>query len=303
MSILVVGSIAFDSITTPFGSRQKSLGGAANYFAMAAKFFNKIKMIGVIGKDYPLKHIKYLKDQGIDVEGINQSPGASFHWYGEYGFDLNEAKTIKTEINVYKNFYPVLPKNYKQIDVLFLANIDPCLQMSVLEQVNRPKIVALDTMNYWIRNKKNELLKAISLIDILFINDAEIRELTEEHNIIKATQKVLKMGAKIVVVKRGEFGSLLRFEHSIFFMPAFPLEDVFDPTGAGDVFAGGFLGYLSQKDMGSQNSLKKAMLYGTVMSSFVIEEFSFDRLISLNKDEIEFRKDKLIEMINILEFE
>lgn len=302
MSIVVVGSIAFDSIKTPFGTREKSLGGAANYFSMAAKFFNKVKMIGVIGEDFPENHLAYLEKEGIDIEGIKRLKGQSFHWQGEYGFDLNEAVTIKTELNVYKDFFPIIPDSYKKPEVIFLANIDPVLQMSVLEQVKRPKIVALDTMNFWIKNKYKDLKKVISLIDILFINDAEIRELTGEINIVKATKKIMDLGASIVVVKRGEYGSFLRYDDHVAFMPAFPLENVFDPTGAGDVFAGGFLGYLSLASSLSYPQLKKAMLYGTVMSSFVIEEFSFDKLKIIDKHNIEERKNKIIKMIELLGF-
>lgn len=301
MSIVVVGSIAFDSIKTPFGAREKSLGGAANYFAMAAKFFNKVKMIGVIGEDFPQSHLDYLKKQGIELEGIKKLNGQSFHWQGEYGFDLNEAITIRTELNVYKDFFPIIPNSYQESDILFLANIDPVLQMSVLEQMKKPKIVALDTMNFWIKNKYEDLIKAISLVDILFINDAEIRELTRERNVVKASKKVMELGAKIVVIKRGEYGSLLRYDDHLAFMPAFPLEDVFDPTGAGDVFAGGFLGYLSSAPSISPQSLKKAMLYGTVMSSFVIEQFSFDRLKEIEKQHIEERACKLAKIINVMD--
>lgn len=299
MSIVVVGSIAFDTIKTPFGKREKSLGGAANYFSMAAQFFGQVQVVGVVGEDFPKQHMDYLKARGVDVSGIEIVQGRSFHWHGEYGYDLNEAKTINTELNVFEHFMPNLPDAYRDARTIFLANIDPSLQIHVLSQMRGPKIRALDSMNFWIERKNQELRKAISMIDILFLNDAEVRALTGEHNIVKAARAVGKMGARIVVIKRGEYGALLCFDNEMAFVPAFPLEDVFDPTGAGDSFAGGFLGYLDQCQDLKPSTLKQAMIMGTVMSSFVIEKFSFDRLLELDKTMIAERRKKLLALFEI----
>lgn len=296
MSIVVVGSIAFDTIKTPFGQREKSLGGAANYFAMAAQFFSKVHMVGIVGDDFPRHHLEWLKTKNIDISGIAMVSGPSFHWQGEYGCDLNCAKTIKTELNVFEHFSPQVPDIYRHADTVFLANIDPELQIHVLKQMAKPRVSALDTMNFWIERKSRELKTAISMIDILFINEAEIRSLTGEHNIIKAAKGALKLGAKMVVIKRGEYGSLLYTDHEIALVPAYPVEEVFDPTGAGDTFAGGFLGYLDQQAELSSKHLRQSMLMGTVMSSFVIEKFSFDRIMELDEQGIAERKERLISL-------
>lgn len=297
MSIVVVGSVAFDTIKTPFGYREKSLGGAANYFSVSAQFFCPIQMVGIIGEDFPVSHLDFLKSHNVDLSGLVIGNGPSFHWQGEYGHDLNEAKTISTELNVFASFKPELPEHYLGAETVFLANIDPKLQIHVLKQLKNPKLKALDTMNYWIENQRKDLLEAISLIDILFINDAEIRQLTGEINIVKAAKAANKMGARIVVIKRGEFGSLLCVDNDLAYVPAFLLEEVFDPTGAGDTFAGGFLGELSSKKKYGINELKKAMITGTVMSSFVIQEFSFDRLLKISNKDIEERKHMLMRQV------
>lgn len=293
MSIVVVGSIAFDTVKTPLGMRKRALGGAANYFAVAAQFFSQVRMVGVIGQDFPKAHLDYLQSRGIDIDGIERMTGQSFHWEGEYGLDLNEAKTINTELNVFEHFKPNLPNSYRQAETVFLANIDPDLQIHVLKQMSTPKIKALDSMNFWIERKNSALKKAISMIDILFINDTECRALTGEHNIIKAASASSRLGARIVVIKRGEYGSLLCCDNEKAFVPAFPLENVFDPTGAGDTFAGGFLGYLDGRQTLDFASLKQAMRMGTVMSSFAIEKFSFDRLLELDEATIMQRRKEL----------
>ncbi len=298
MSIVVVGSIAFDTIKTPFGQREKSLGGAANYFAMAARFFSKVQMVGIIGQDFPLAHLEYLHEKGVDIDGVESIKGSSFHWHGEYGYDLNEAKTIKTELNVFEHFLPNLPVHYRSAEMVFLANIDPDLQLHVLKQMKTPKIRGLDSMNFWIERKNAALKKAIGMIDILFLNDAEVRALTGEHNIVKAARGALRLGARIVVIKRGEYGALLCFDNQMAFVPAFPLEDVFDPTGAGDTFAGGFLGYLDRAPCVNFDSLKQAMVMGTVMSSFVVEKFSFDRILELDEATIHTRRKNLLALAN-----
>jgi len=299
MSIVVVGSIAFDSIKTPLGHRDRALGGAANYFAMAAHFFGKVKMVGIVGEDFPKSHLDLLERKNVDIGGIQRVPGRSFHWQGEYGEDLNTARTIATELNVFEQFLPEVPESYRKEDTVFLANIDPTLQIHVLKQMHAPKIKALDSMNFWIERKPSELKKAISMVDILFINDAEIRALTGEYNMVKAIAGAHKIGARIVVIKRGEYGSLLSTDNGMCFVPAYPLESVFDPTGAGDSFAGGFLGYLDQQPALSLTALKRAMLLGTIMSSFVIEQFSFDRLLEIRPHDIEDRVYKLSMMANL----
>lgn len=299
MAIVVVGSIAFDTIKTPFGRREKSLGGAANYFALAAQFFSDVQMVGVIGEDFPKSHLDDLLEKGVDLAGVEQLTGQTFHWHGEYGVDLNEAKTISTHLNVFERFMPMLPEHFCDSSTIFLANIDPDLQIHVLKQMHRPKIRALDTMNYWIERKNESLKKVIGLVDILFVNDMEIRLLTGEHNIVKAAKGAQKLGARIVVIKRGEFGSLLCIDNDMAFVPAYPSEHVFDPTGAGDTFAGGFLGYLDQHHRLELSILKRAMLMGTVMSSFVIEDFSFDRILDLNAQSIDARTSKLLDLSSL----
>ncbi len=296
MSIVVVGSIAFDTIKTPFGQRDKSLGGAANYFSIAAQFFSRVQMVGIVGEDFPEQHINRLSSMGIDTSGIEKISGQSFHWHGEYSYDLNEAKTIKTELNVFKHFSPKVPEHYRDAKTVFLANIDPELQLHVLKQMKDPKIKALDTMNFWIQGKNKQLKEVISKVDILFVNDAEVRLLTGEHNILKAAREARKLGARIVVIKRGEYGALLCCDSQVAFVPAYPLEDVFDPTGAGDTFAGGFLGHLHNGDNFDSSLLRQAMIMGTVMSSFTIEKFSFDRLLELDHESILNRKRQLVEM-------
>jgi sugar/nucleoside kinase (ribokinase family) len=289
MSIVVVGSIAFDSIKTPFGECEQVLGGAANYFSLAASFFTKVNLVGVVGEDFPESHLGYLKERSIDVTGVKRQYGKTFHWQGSYGYDLNEACTLKTELNVFADFSPELPEHYRNAETVFLANIDPTLQLKVLDQIKNPKVVALDTMNFWIEGKNAELKKAISRVDILFINEAELRQLAKEHNVVKAAKAMQALGPSTVVVKRGEYGALLFNGEGCFFVPAYPLEDLYDPTGAGDTFAGGFLGWLDRQGEGGFERLKESMTLGTVMASFVIEDFSFDRMRSLEINEIEDR--------------
>jgi sugar/nucleoside kinase (ribokinase family) len=296
MSVVVVGSIAFDSVRTPFGTCEHVLGGAANYFSLSASFFTGVKLVGVIGDDFPETHLTYLKMRGVDTSGVKRQHGKTFHWQGSYYYDLNQAQTLKTELNVFSDFSPQLPGHYRAAETVFLANIDPVLQLQVLDQVQNPKIVALDTMNYWIEGKNVELKKAISRVNILLINESEIRQLAKEHNIVRAGRVIQALGPKIIVIKRGEYGSLLFHEESMFMLPAYPLEDLFDPTGAGDTFAGGFLGWLDKKAEISFDSLKEAMLLGTVMASFVIEKFSFDRMRTLEHRDIKNRYAQLQEI-------
>jgi sugar/nucleoside kinase (ribokinase family) len=246
-------------------------------------------LVGVVGEDFPQSHLDVLRTRGVDISGVTRASGKTFHWRGEYGFDLNEAKTLKTDLNVFADFRPNLPATYRDAETVFLANIDPDLQLSVLDQIKSPRLVALDTMNFWIEGKNAALKKAISRVDMLFINDAEIRQLASESNVIKAARAIQKLGPKTVVVKRGEYGAVLFEGERMFFVPAYPLENLFDPTGAGDTFAGGFIGWLDNKGSHGFDDLKEAMTLGSVMASFTIEDFSFKRLERLHHNEIEER--------------
>ena len=293
MSIVVVGSVAFDSVKTPFGEREQALGGAANYFSMSARFYSPVNMVAVIGDDFPEEHLGFLRSNNVNLDGLIKSPGKSFHWIGAYGYDLNEAQPIDTQLNVFADFKPELPTNYKTCDTVFLANIDPDLQSEVLDQMDKPKLVALDTMNFWIEGKNAELKKALERVDVLLINDSEVRQLARERNVLKAVKVVRDMGPKTIVVKRGEYGAFLFHDDHIFMTSSYPLEDVFDPTGAGDTFAGGFVGWLDRCQKHDLETMKEAMLLGTVMSSFVIENFSFDNMRDLTAEKIKLRYDKL----------
>lgn len=286
MSLLVVGSVAFDSVKTPFGEAEEVLGGSATYFSVAASFFTQVSLVAVVGEDFPDKEIQFLKSRKIDVSGLERAKGKTFRWKGEYGFQLNEAKTLDTQLNVLQNFWPKLPEKYKSIDIVFLGNIDPDLQREVLQQVTKPKLTALDTMNFWISSKKDSVIKTLGLVDILIINDGEARQLSGEHNLVKAAGKIQAMGPKIVIIKRGEYGALLFSKKSIFHAPAYPLENVFDPTGAGDSFAGGFMGYLAKTRKFDDVNVRRAIIMGSVAASFNVEDFSLNRFKRLKNSEI-----------------
>lgn len=298
-NILAVGSLAFDSVSTPAGKAEKVLGGSLNYFSISASFFAKPQLVGVVGEDFPEEHLTYLKSRGIDVAGVAKVPGKTFHWTGEYGKDLNEAITLSTQLNVFEHFNPQLPESFVNAEYLFLGNIAPELQMSVLGQVKKPKLIALDSMNFWITGRKEALLSVLPKIDLLIINEGECKLLAGETNAIAAAEKVLTMGPKALVMKRGEFGAALFFEGKIFMAPAVPVRRVTDPTGAGDTFAGGLIGYLASKGAGlEQGALRQAVLNGTVMASFVVEDFSFHRMQRLEKGEIEARHSALMATIH-----
>lgn len=288
MTILVVGSVAYDDLETPFGQKERVLGGAATHFSASASFFAPVQLVGVVGGDFKLEELEFLKRRGVDLSGLQvQKNGKTFHWKGRYGYDLNDAETLKTDLNVFEKFNPVLPSSFLNAAYVFLANIDPVLQLRVLEQMKKPKLVALDTMNYWIQGKKKELLDTLKRVDILLINEAEIRQLAGERNLVKAAKRVRSWGPKVVVVKQGEYGALLLTDSFMFSAPAFPLEDLKDPTGAGDSFAGGFLGFLAKKGDGlNQSNLKQAVVCGSTMASFQVEEFGLERMILLTKEEI-----------------
>lgn len=285
----VVGSVAIDSIRTPFGERDRSLGGAAMHFSVSASFFTDVSVVGVVGEDYTAEDEAVFHERNINLENLQRIPGGkTFRWVGEYGFDLNTARTLDTQLNVFADFQPALTEAAKKTPFLFLANIQPTLQREVREQVDA-RFVAMDTMNYWIENTRAELLKTIGVVDALIINDAEVRELVQESNLIRAARKLLSLGPQLLVVKRGEYGAALFTSDSYFATPAFPLESVFDPTGAGDSFAGGFMGYLAQADKIDDATLRRAVIYGSVMASFNVEEFSCDRLRRLKPEEIRER--------------
>jgi len=289
MSLLVVGSVAFDSVKTPFGEADEVLGGSATYFATSASYFTEVRMVAVVGEDFPESHFQFLKERGIDTDGVERQPGRTFRWRGEYGFHLNEAKTLETQLNVFETFHPKLPAAYSDSTFVFLGNIDPELQLDVLRQVKGPKLVACDTMNYWIEGKREALLKTLKEVDILMINDGEARELAKEFNLVGVARKILAMGPKILVIKRGEYGALMFNGQTMFAAPAFPLESIFDPTGAGDSFAGGFMGYLSKNGEVNDVTIRQAVIYGSAMASFNVEAFSLDRLRSLKADDITSR--------------
>lgn len=289
MSLLVVGSVAFDSVKTPFGEAKEVLGGSATYFSTAASYFTEVKLVAVVGEDFPESHLAFLKEKGVDFEGLERRPGRTFRWRGEYGYQLNEAKTLDTQLNVFESFRPKLPSSYRDASVVFLANIDPELQLDVLKQVKKPKLVACDTMNFWIGGKRDALIKTLGEVDILIINDGEARELAGEFNLVKVAKKILSFGPKILIIKRGEYGALMFNGQTTFAAPALPLENVFDPTGAGDSFAGGFMGYLSQNGTMNEAALRQAVIYGSVMASFNVEAFSLDRMRTLTREEINAR--------------
>jgi sugar/nucleoside kinase (ribokinase family) len=289
VSLLVVGTVALDSVKTPFGNVDNALGGSATYFSTSASYFTDVRLVAVIGEDFPKEHIQFLKSKAIDTRGLQQEKGKTFHWKGEYGYDLNEAHTLATDLNVLATFRPVIIDDYKGSEVVFLANIDPEIQLDVLKQVRKPKLVACDTMNYWITSKPDALKRTLREVDLLTINEGEVRQLAGEASLVKAAKKVQAMGPKTVVVKQGSYGALMFSGGSVFSAPAFPLESVFDPTGAGDTFAGGFMGYLANTMNFSESSMRQAVIFGSVMASMNVEAFSLDRLRSLDYREIEER--------------
>ncbi len=300
--VLVVGSLAYDSVLTPSGKAERSLGGSANYFSVASSFFTKVRVVGVVGSDYSDKDREILRARGVDLEGMQTVDGQTFHWEGSYEKDLNEAMTLKTELNVFADFNPQLPANYKNSSYVFLANIDPVLQLRVLEQIENPLFVGMDSMNFWINSKQKELKEVMAKVDIVFINETEAKMLTQENNVIRAIKKVADLGPKFVVVKRGAYGSTLySAQHGFFQCPSLPVEKVVDPTGAGDSFAGGFFGFLSKNVTGRPqwNDLKRAALAGTVMSSQTIQDFSLKKLVQVDEKHFGDLKQELIQIISI----
>jgi sugar/nucleoside kinase (ribokinase family) len=289
MSILCVGSVALDSVETPFGKRDNILGGSATHFSVSASFQTEVQLVAVVGEDFPQEHLDFLKERKVDVSGLEVATGKTFRWKGEYGYDLNEAKTLETHLNVFAGFTPKIPQAWKSPEYLFLGNIHPDLQRQVVESVEKPGFIALDTMNFWIEGEPESLKKTISLVDLVVINEAECRQLAEEASLVKAARTIMSWGPKIVVAKQGEYGALLFQGEQVFSAPGFPLEQVMDPTGAGDSFAGGMMGYLSTIKDPLFGDLRQAVIMGSVMASFNVEDFSCDRLRSLTWPEIQAR--------------
>lgn len=303
MSLLVVGTVAFDAIETPFGKTDKIVGGAASYICLAASYFYKdLKLVSVIGDDYDQNFLGILKNHGVDMQGLQVKKGEkSFFWAGKYHNDLNSRDTLDTQLNVLADFDPVVPEAYRDCEFLMLGNLVPAVQQKVIAQMNkRPKLIVLDTMNFWMDIALDDLKKNLTMIDVLTINDSEARQLSGEYSLVKAAQKILAMGPKVLIIKKGEHGALLFNKDEVFFAPALPLEEVFDPTGAGDSFAGGFIGYLAKtKDISFEN-MKRAIIYGSAMASFTVEKFGTERLIGLSEKDV---KERIKEFIDLVQFD
>jgi len=299
-SILVVGTVAFDEIETPFGKTGKIVGGAATYISLAASYFvKKINMVSVVGDDFPNDVIKSFHKRGISTEGLqilkNQK---SFFWKGRYHLDMNNRDTLVTELNVLADFNPIVPNSYQGSDFLMLGNLTPMVQKNVIKQMKkRPKLIVMDTMNFWIESARKDLDEVIGMVDVLTVNDAEARELSGEFSLVKAAKKILAMGPKYLIIKKGEHGALLFHEDNVFFAPALPLEDVFDPTGAGDTFAGGFIGYVAQTEDISYENMKRAIIFGSALASFCVERFGTERLMELKEEEIDKRLQEFVDLV------
>jgi len=297
MSILVVGSVALDSVQTPFGQVDDALGGSATYFSVAASLYAPVKVVGVVGTDFAPEHIAFLRSRNVDLTGLQTVEGKTFRWAGRYDYDLNTAHTLYTKLNVFANFRPQLPPEYRRTPLVFLANIDPELQLDVLGQMERPKLIALDTMNYWINHKKDALTEVLRKVDVVLINEAEARQYAGMSNLLRAAVHILRLGPQAIVVKKGEYGATMYTNgepptNSFFFAPAYPLAQVKDPTGAGDTFAGGFLGYLAKTGDLSPQAFRRAIVHGSVIASYTVEDFSMDRLRTLTWPEVRGRYDE-----------
>jgi len=299
MSLLVVGSLGLDDIETPFGKVRSVLGGSASYFSIAASIFTDVNVVAVVGDDFPSSHLELLESKGINIKGIQQAEGKTFRWHGRYGYDLGNPETLGTYLNVFEKFDPKIPEEYKESDYVFLANIDPELQLNVLKQVDSPKLVACDTMNFWIENKNEALLEVLKNVDILIINDSEARELGQDSFMTKAARNILDMGPRTLIVKRGEYGALKFSKDGIFWAPSYPLEEVLDPTGAGDSFAGGFMGFISRENEITSSNLKRSVVYGCVVASFTVEDFSVNRLSDLKEEELNTRHQAFMGLTNV----
>lgn len=303
MSLLVIGTVAFDAIETPFGKTDKILGGAATYISLAASYFTKnINLVSVVGDDFPTSNIKMLEKHSVNTDGLQVLKGQkTFFWAGKYHNDMNTRDTITTELNVLENFNPIVPEAYQDCEFLMLGNLVPKVQQQVIAQLKkRPKLIVLDTMNFWMDIAMADLRETLALVDVLTINDEEARQLSGEYSLVKAAKKILKMGPQFLIIKKGEHGALLFNEEQVFFAPALPLEEVFDPTGAGDSFAGGFIGFLAQSQDISFDNMKRAIIFGSAMASFCVEKFGTERLVGLTQDQVEKR---VQEFVNLVQFD
>lgn len=287
--VLVVGSVALDSVETPFGKADEVLGGSGTYFSSSASHFTPVQLVGVVGDDYPVEKLEPLADRGVDLAGLEKVSGTSFRWRGRYRHDLNSAETLETHLGVFSHFRPNIPEQFRSAPFVFLANIDPRLQLQVLEQVKKPRLVACDTMNFWIESRRPELVELLGHVDLITLNDAEARQLTEHTNLVQAARWIMDKGPKHVLIKKGEHGAFMFTRDSIFFAPAYPLESVFDPTGAGDSFAGGFIGYLAATGDLSDANMRRAVVVGSAMGSFAVEKFSNARLLEITRTDIDAR--------------
>jgi len=299
LSILVVGSVAFDSVKTPYGEAEESIGGSATYFSAAASFYTPVDIVAVVGRDFPRESLQFLSERHVDLSGLEVADGQTFRWAGEYEPNMNDRQTLDTQLNVFADFHPNLTDRHREQPFVFLANIDPELQGSVLHQTIHPKLIVCDTMDFWISGKREALLETLTKVDVLIINDSEARELVDDYNLARAANQILDLGPRAVVIKRGEHGATLITNDTYFSVPAFPVLTVIDPTGAGDSFAGGFVGYLAKSQDTSDTGLKNAMVHGSVMASFNVEDFSIRRLESLTQHEIDLRYERFIDMLTL----
>lgn len=299
MSVLVVGSVALDSVETPYGKVDDAIGGSGTYFSASASYFTGVNVVAVVGEDFPHEQIAFLKKRNVNFDGLVAKPGKTFRWGGKYDLDVNQRETLFTHLNVFENFDPVLPDHYKKTPYVFLANIHPDLQQKVLDQMEKPKLVVMDTMNFWIEGTPDSLRKVLKSVDILIINDSETKQLAEEHNLFTAARKIQGMGPKTLVIKKGEHGAMMIQNDDYFWAPAFPLREIEDPTGAGDTFAGGFVGYLAKMDDASNKTLRRAIIYGSTLASFCVEKFSLDCLRDLSENQIESRYRQFVNMTKV----
>jgi sugar/nucleoside kinase (ribokinase family) len=298
VTVLVVGSVALDSVETPFGKADDVVGGSATYFASAASLLTPVQLVGVVGGDFPLASLQPLAARGVDLAGLEHAEGESFRWRGRYRHDLNSAETLETRLGVFSHFRPKLPVQFRRTPFVFLGNIDPRLQLEVLAQVEAPTLVACDTMNFWIESRRPDLLTLLGRVDLVTLNDGEARQLTEQTNLVHAARRILDHGPRYVIIKKGEHGAYLFTRESIFFAPAYPLEQVFDPTGAGDSFAGGFMGYLAQANSLSEETMRRAVIYGSALGSFAVEGFSNSRLLELTRADIDRRVEQFRRLVS-----
>lgn len=299
MSLLIVGTVAFDAIETPFQKTEKIIGGSGTYIGLSASFFYKpVNLVSIVGSDFPSDTLKYFNRRGISTDGVEVKKGKkSFFWSGKYHMDMNSRDTLVTDLNVLAEFDPILPEHYRKPDFVMLGNIDPALQIKVIGQLqNRPKLIAMDTMNFWMNTTPADLAKALKLVDLLIINDEEARQLSGDYSLVRAAKTIMKMGPKLIVIKKGEHGALLFQADAVFFAPALPLEEVFDPTGAGDVFAGGFMGYLASSNNRSFTNMKRAVVYGSAMASFCVEKFGPQRLTEIRQPHIKKRVSQFVDL-------